>query len=1214
MDTGASFSVVNLSFLEKLTKQGLQFQVRPSKRQSPCSASNHKLETMGDVVLNLKFECEKGELEVQNIRFTVLRTLSVNMILGIEALVSLDLRVDRTSITILNRRIPLCETTQIMQMEVIDAIIPNDGITVAYLRTVTGQAEVNAKSNYLVTPIFPEDRKDVLQSGTPDSIDINTCLIKGSELKADFNYYFYSEKFNLPKIIEFKLEEVDDKQKWKPNKGPVINSLQERKEFINDEVINQMVEDSELSLSSKRILKQILSDERSVFSASEFDVGSYEEEEIELELLDTTPVYVKPRRVPYKLRDVLDDSIREMCKKQIIEETKGSNYNSPVHLVRKAKTNKWRFCTDYRQLNAKLKQNRYPLPRIQDLLEKLQGSAFLSAIDLKHGFFNINLSKKTADLTAFSVDGKQYRYLKLPMGLSISPQIFQRIMMDILKEDLGKGLIVYLDDVLVYSSNEQDHLKLLAKLFKKFSRAGILLNPSKCQFGRIELDYLGFTICKEGYRAQKNKTETIRLFPAPTTKKALKRFIGMASFYGTVVPNLQYTMGPLHEIAGLKSSFKWGADQEEAFERVKELLVNSATLAFPSHGLNSKLVLSTDASSLGWGAALTELGEDGLERPIGFTSGRFRNASERWCIAEKEAFAFINALNFFYVYLYGSSFIFRTDNKSLSFLKSTSFTKKPSGVPNWKTIRWLEFIAQFDFTVELHAGTADCMKTPDCLSRQFEHGVPYIHQLTEVIVKEPFWIKHSMCMADYIEEQALDKELQSMSGGWKTFLRMKWQAINKDGLIYLQNPKKQTKLAVPNGLQERLIEFMHLPLHTSQNNMASIIREKYSFPYLQSKLTAYIKNCETCVSVKGKKKKVTSKIITSQPHHPWESLQVDLIGPMATTLNKNQYVLSAICTFTRWCELRPLKDRQAITVAEALLEIFLVRGPPLNIQFDNAKEFQSKFLEAFLKDMYIYSQKICPYHPESNGIVESLNKRIKIKMQILEVDPIYWDKELPAIQLAINLERLQLYGTSPFQLLHGWLLEPPSFVDLKTGRTNENSMVPKSEWLKTSRIRMAHALADHFRLDQEVKLRRTGNQEDSNENLLTPGTKVLRYVKQPPGTCAKLFRNWKGIFDIVEKLDRHTYVIARTDDRRKKYIVHRSNLRPLGTVNKEIDHQSHVQETETEKDPITEHSTESNGLDMAEQTDKPPKPVEEVRRSQRLKEKTVNFKQYFYDE
>ena len=1204
LDTGASYSVIDLEFFNQLLSFGLEATVQRSSRKKPSSASNHEFDVHGDVVLDLQFKSTDGDLQVNNIRFTILQSLSAKMIIGIEALVALDLKLGEFTVSLLNRRIPICDTTRYAKMEVIDAVTPYDSeAVVAYLRIAEDTTWIDSKKFYVINPIFPEDGTSASRS-RKDPINSDLCLLKRSELKAPFQYQLYSPIFELPKLLACRVEEVDDKHKWKTNKKCRINSLQERAELINPEILEKIANDSEFGLETKSKLAKLLVNYRDVFSASEYDVGEYTNEKVELELINPDPVYIKPRRVPYKLREVLTDSVKEMCKQGIIEETKkGSAYNSPVHLVRKAKTNKWRFCVDFRQLNKRIKQNRYPLPRIQDLLEQLKDATFLSSFDLKQGFFNIALQKSSRELTAFSVDGRQFHFLKLPMGLSTSPQIFQRIMQEILYDDLGKGVIVYLDDVLLFSKTEVEHLALIKNLLEKLGRAGILLNAQKCKLGRLKLDYLGFTISKDGYTAQKGKTDAIRDFPKPTTKTELKRFLGMASFYSTVVPALQYVMGDLHEITGSKTHFDWTAKQEAAFNRVKELLVNSATLAFPSNNPNSKLILSTDASKEGWGAALTERGPDGLERPIGFTSGRFRDAAMNWIIAEKEAAAFVNALNYFYVYLYGSDFIFRTDNKSLSFIDSTSFTKKTSGAPNMKTLRWLEFISQFTFSVEHHSGESPCMKVPDCLSRQFDNTVMAINQLAEVIIQEPFWVKHSICMADFQTAQLNDQALQEKSGRWTSFTKHGWIPELKNGLIYFKRKNGILTLAIPEAIQKDLLDFVHYPHHLSQKPMIEAIRKNYCIPNLTREVSLYISECIHCLAVKQKVKAKTPSIPSSQPQHPWESLQVDLIGPLTVSLEKNVYIVSVIDTFTRWCELRAIKNRKAASVAEALLDVFYCRGPPLNVTMDNAKELKSDLMQNLLASMGIYSQKICPYRPQSNGMVESLNKRVKTKLQLWQVDPLYWDKSLKAIQLALNLEKLSELKTSPFELLHGWLLEPTHFVD--NGEKDKlKSTINMSEWLKTNRILMAHALTNHYKLDKSIRLRRTNNQKDQT-SILKPGDLVLRYVIQPPMECAKLYRSWKGIYIILEKLDINTYIVAREDDKRKKFIVHRDRLRLIGLPDVKTSTGSAMLRKHEEIQKAPENK---NNEDCQQEVDIN---RDQIRRSERLKKKVSNYKHFF---
>ena len=317
--------------------------------------------------------------------------------------------------------------------------------------------------------------------------------------------------------------------------------------------------------------------------------------------------------------------------------------------------------------------------------------------------------------------------------------------------------------------------------------------------------------------------------------------------------------------------------------------------------------------------------------------------------------------------------------------------------------------------------------------------------------------------------------------------------------------------------------------------MLEEIRSRYILPKLTDHVRKYIANCRTCVAHKQKRKPKSPPVITGTPYHPWANLQIDLVGPLDKTLNGNVYILTVIDCFTRWMELRPLKDRTAQSVAEQLLSVFYVRGPPLSIQADNAKELQSEFLTNFLTDLGITSNKICPYHPQSNGIVESANKRIKLQLKIFDSQGITWDTDLPAIQLAINLQKLDELQTSPFMMIHGWLLTPSSFVSDNFDEYKvEKELKSKAEWSKTIAVKMARAISDNYERDQFVKMRRYAKFQ-GDYSPLKIGTRCLRFYKQPPGVCAKLFTHWKGIFIIKKQLDVDTYLVMLEDDGRRKY-------------------------------------------------------------------------------
>ena len=383
----------------------------------------------------------------------------------------------------------------------------------------------------------------------------------------------------------------------------------------------------------------------------------------------------------------------------------------------------------------------------------------------------------------------------------------------------------------------------------------------------------------------------------------------------------------------------------------------------------------------------------------------------------------------------------------------------------------MQFIQQFTFTVELRPGTSPEMQPADCLSRSFETStISPIVPMGKVKVPEPFWIKHSISIDEFLQAQEADEELEKMIYPWKWIKDRGWRPSFKNGIKYLIDPDGNERIAVPKSLVERLFDYYHYPLHRAHGLMVEEIRAKYIIPKLEDQVRNYLSRCETCVAIKPKKKPKKKSVVTGTPFHPWMSLQIDLIGPLDKTLRGNVYILTIIDCFTRWIEIRALPDRCATSVAEKLLDVFFLRGPPLSIQADNAREFQSEFLTDFLRDLGIASNKICPYHPQSNGMVEAANKRIKTQLQIFDSQGITWDNDLPAIQLALNLQKMTELKTSPFGMLHGWLLTPSSFVsDCFDENQVMKKLKSKGEWSKTIAMKMARAISGHYLTDQHIK-------------------------------------------------------------------------------------------------------------------------------------------------
>ena len=841
LDTGAAFSTISKRTIDKMKRTNIRFTVEKSKRPTPTSASQHLMEVKGDAILTCSFKGLDGILDVQNIRFTIIEGLSCECLIGHEILSQLNFSADHDMVVLGRLRFPLISTSLILNITSIDESHRGNSLVVTKFKKQPQQHECTLENKmYIIESI----QNDI------ETTEIEPTLISGSDLEGtlecsveNLEDYFTPSQMTVQQIDE----SIKIESSFTDNE---INSLQDRGKLIDPSVINKIVDKIDLDDQSKTTFKELLEKYKHVFSTGDNDVGCYQGQEIHLDTIDDTPVYIPSRRIPYALKDTVRENIAEMVQNGIIERSNGAGYNSPIHMVKK-KNGKFRMTVDFRAVNKKLRPNRFPIPRCREMFDRLRFSKYFSLLDLRAGYWNIKIQESSRDITTFNLEGKTYRWVKMPMGLSISGNIFQRIMMEIIGEDLNEGITVYIDDVLVYSKTLADHFILIEKVLNKFAKAGILMNPTKCEFGQTEVNYLGYTISEEGFRPQTHKCEAIKNFPIPATRTELKRFIGMCSFYSETVPNLQLELSPLHEIAGI-AKFIWDEEKQMAFDRAKELLAESVTLSFPRMRSSDTMILTTDASDTGYGCVLSERTDDSQERPIGFTSGKFRGAQIRWKIADKEFYAMVQGFNHFYVYLYAKFFIYRTDNKVLSFLKTKSMSD-PKAIPNWKVMRWLEYVTEFDFEIEHHDGNSACMLPADALSRTppetKEIGSNVITTLQGI--KKPFWVKYGVSTVEVNKAQQSDKQLIGLKGHWK-------QIGNRikiiDDVMYVRftdDRRHDTyKVIISDSMVTEIFDFYHFQEHFARERMMHKLRGKYYVFKLKDKLNAYLKACQECLAIK----------------------------------------------------------------------------------------------------------------------------------------------------------------------------------------------------------------------------------------------------------------------------------------------------------------------------------------------------------------------------
>ena len=419
-----------------------------------------------------------------------------------------------------------------------------------------------------------------------------------------------------------------------------------------------------------------------------------------------------------------------------------SPYAAPVVLVRK-KDGSLRLCVDYRRLNLKTVGDAYPLPRIQESLDALVGAQYFSTLDLASGYHQISMDPRDQHKTAFTTPFSLYEYTRMPMGLASAPATFQRLMQATMSDFAFQFLLVYLDDLLVYSKTFDEHMEHLERLLQRVTETGLKLKASKCQFLRREVTYLGHTISADGVSCESGKVECVQNWPTPTTTTELRSFLGFASYYRRFISGFARIAGPLHDLVseGAKHSKKkaadvsrlWGPKHQEAFDSLKEAMTTAPVLGYNDY--TKPFILETDASHDGLSAILSQE-QDGKSRVLAFASRRLRPSEKnsslyssmkleflamKWAITDK-----------FRHYLLGGKFKVITDNNPLTYFRSAKLGALEQ--------RWASQLAQFNFDIQYRPGK---INPADALARM--HLKPSPEPLLTVVPPEVATVKYLQC-------------------------------------------------------------------------------------------------------------------------------------------------------------------------------------------------------------------------------------------------------------------------------------------------------------------------------------------------------------------------------------------------------------------------------------------------------------------------------------
>lgn len=776
-------------------------------------------------------------------------------------------------------------------------------------------------------------------------------------------------------------------------------------------------EDDELDVEPefKPHMKEILKEYKELFAYGDNDLGCTGVIKHTIDTQGKGPIAQRPYRTPYKLQPEMNRQIQELLDKNIIREST-SPWASPAMLVAK-KGGEYRLVVDYRKVNSITKPDSFPLPLISDCLDKMNKKTMFTTLDFKWGYHQILMSEESKEITAMIVSNGLYEWNRLPNGLRNAPSLFVRTMQHILRDVLGKFCLTYLDDVIIFSDNVEDHIKHIKIVFDLIKEAGFKLKLKKCQFMKRKVVYLGHVASAEGISPDQSKIEKLANYKRPTSAEEVRQFLGASGYYRKFIKDYGKIARPLNlktHKENLKKPFTWDENDQAAFETLRTALITPPVLAYPDFTL--PFVLNTDASSYAIGCVLSQV-QNGKEKPIAYGSRQLNAAERNYSVTEKEALSVVYGVKQFKHYLSASSFKVINDHKGLQWLHKHKDADSRLG-------RWALSLSGLNYTIEYKKGV-NCGNA-DFLSRLRVSAIR--EGSVEIDIKKE-QDEDRLCKAIrlYLEKGELSEEDKEAMPIWAKEINL--YTIHRGNLFreepFPRRKERTLQLVLPFLLREKVLKELHdepTSGHLAFMKTYNKVKDMYYWPTMRNEILSYCQACEVCLA--------NSKSKLRAPLHPidlatspFQVLSCDFMGPITpVSPNGNKYIMVVTCYFSKWIEVIPLPDQTTETTLDALYKYVISRyGPPKILVSDRGTNLTSTLFRAVCDKLNIDKRYTTSYHQMGNGMTERVNRSLLSMLRKLLQDGSHcdWEKLLLDVAFAYRSSVHNSIKETPYFIVHG---------------------------------------------------------------------------------------------------------------------------------------------------------------------------------------------------
>lgn len=706
-------------------------------------------------------------------------------------------------------------------------------------------------------------------------------------------------------------------------------------------------------------------------------------------LTNEDPIHQTPRRLSPLELNIVNKQIEEWLDQDVIKASK-SEFASPIVLAKK-KNGSYRLCVDYRRLNKKIIRERFPLPLIEDLLDKLKEAQLFTSLDLKNGFLHVNVSEESQKYTAFVTPQGQYEFNKMPFGLCTAPSVFQRFVNDIFQDFILDGTVLaYLDDLIIPSKTEEEGIKKMKKILERAQEYGLQFNWEKCHFLQREIQYLGYIICDNHVKPSTEKIQAVARFKKPENIKGLRSFLGLTGYFRKFVKDYSIIAKPLTDLLKMDVNFDFDINCERAFEKLKQILCGSPVLRIYDSNLETEL--HTDASIDGYGAVLLQRSQkDNQLHPIYYMSKKTTPAEKKYHSYYLEILAIVEAIKKFRVYLLGIRFKIITDCSALT------MTLQKKDLPH-RVARWALLLEEFDYKIEHRSGTQ--MRHVDTLSRY-----PVSLILTETTAR----LKRAQ--DDDLKIKLLKKLLEREP--YEDF-------VLENGILC--KVKDGTRLiVVPKKMINEIIRKCHEKGHFGIIKTEELLNRDYYIENSKEKIRSIIDNCVECILISHKKGRKEGYLHPlDKGDTPLSTYHVDHLGPLTSTNKNYKYIFTVVDGFTKFTWIYPTKTLSTEEVLQKLRLQQETFGSPERIITDRNAAFTSNDFKTYCNEENITHYVITTGQPRGNGQVERIHQIIiNVLSKLTSDDPAKWYRQIGKVQRCLNGTYQRSIGMTPFELLTG---------------------------------------------------------------------------------------------------------------------------------------------------------------------------------------------------